>query len=189
MNHLKYSLVALSWLLWFTPLTRTQDLKPAEDKTMTAPTLVRLVEKKIIGVEARTTNRAEANPGSAKIGALWQKFFQVEKSIPNRKNTDTVLAAYTRYESDYNGEYSIIVSSEVSSLESVPDGMVGATVPAARYLVFKAEGQMPGALIETWSHIWRYFSEKPPYERTYTTDLELHDKAKASRVDVYIALK
>jgi predicted transcriptional regulator YdeE len=67
--------------------------------------------------------------------------------------------------------------------------MVGATIPAARYVVFKAEGQMPAALIETWAHIWQYFSQKPPYQRAYTTDFELHDKAKASRVDVYIAIK
>jgi predicted transcriptional regulator YdeE len=57
-------------------------------------------EKKIIGVEARTSNRDEANIHTGKIPALWQKFFQIEASISNRKSTNTILGTYTNYESD-----------------------------------------------------------------------------------------
>lgn len=153
------------------------------------PNVITREEQKIIGIEARTSNVAEANPQTAKIPALWQKFFQVEEKIPNRKNTDTILATYTDYEGDHTGEYSLIVSSEVSSLERIPNDMVGAVIPSARYLVFTAEGQMPAALIETWAQIWQYFSDNLEYHRTYTTDFELHDKNDESKADVYIAIK
>lgn len=146
-------------------------------------------EQKVIGVEARTSNAAEADPENGKIPALWQKFFEVQAKIPNKKNADTIIAAYTDYESDHTGEYSFIVSSEVGSLENVPEGMTGAVIPAARYLVFLAEGQMPVALIETWKHIWQYFSETSEYQRSYTTDFERHEKNNDSKVEVYIAIK
>ena len=50
-------------------------------------------EQKINGITARTSNVAEANPQTAKIPVLWQKFFQVEEKIPNRKNADIIIAA------------------------------------------------------------------------------------------------
>ena len=152
------------------------------------PNIVTQDEKKIIGVEARTSNREESNLQTGKIPALWQKFFQIEAIIPNRKTTNTILGTYTSYESDYKGEYSLIVSSEVSSLDEVPEEMVGATIPSARYLVFTAEGEVPAALIRAWEYIWKYFSDNPPYERAYTTDFELHDKRNQSKVDLYIAI-
>jgi predicted transcriptional regulator YdeE len=159
------------------------------EKTIMKLNVVTKEEKKIIGVETRTSNSVEANPQTAKIPALWQKFFQVEEKIPNRKNADTMLGTYTNYESDHNGEYSLIVSSEVSSLDDIPNKMVGIAIPTARYLVFTAEGQMPAALIETWAQIWQYFSANPEYQRAYTTDFELHDKNNESRAEVYIAVK
>jgi predicted transcriptional regulator YdeE len=156
---------------------------------MPKPKLVTRDEMKIIGVEARTINRAEADPLTAKIPALWGRFFQFEDRIPNKTNNDAILGTYTDYESDHNGEYSLIVSSQVSDLNDVPDGMVGATIPSGKYLVFTAEGQMPAELIGTWAEIWQHFSDNTEYERIYTTDFELHDRNNQSKVDVYIAFK
>src|SRR3954447_22529825 len=121
-----------------------------KEEIIMKPNMVTRDAKKIIGIEARTSNRSEANPQTAKIPALWQKFFQVEERIPNRMDTNTIFGTYTNYESDHNGDYSLIVASEVSSLDDVPSEMVGLTIPSARYLVFTAEGQMPAAIIETW---------------------------------------
>ena len=157
--------------------------------TVIKPNVVTKDEKKIIGIEARTSNSAETNSQTAKIPTLWQKFFQLEEKIPNRKNADVILGTYTNYESDYNGEYSLIVSLEVGSLDDIPDEMVGAAIPATRYLVFTAEGQMPAALIKTWTQIWQYFSANPEFQRAFTTDFELHDKNDESKVEVYIAVK
>jgi predicted transcriptional regulator YdeE len=169
--------------------TFAQATQMSKEKTPMKPIIVTADEKKIIGVETRTTNRAEADPKNAKIGALWQKFFQVQDKIPNKKRVETILGTYTKYESDHTGEYSLIVSSEVTSLNVVPDGMVGMTIPSARYMVFTAKGQMPAALIETWKSVWEYFSKNPEYKRAYTTDFEMHEKKDPTKVDIYIAIK
>ncbi len=144
---------------------------------------------KIIGIEARTSNAAEANPQIAQIPALWQKFFQVAENIPHRKNPDIVFGIYTHYQSDHRGSYSLIVSSEVNHLDEIPEGMIGVLLPAAKYLLFRAEGQMPAALIETWAQIWHYFSENTTYERAYTADYERHDGRNQSKIELYIAVK
>jgi predicted transcriptional regulator YdeE len=157
--------------------------------TMTTPHLVTVEEKKVVGIETRTTNRAESSPKTSKIGPLWGRFFAIEGTIPNKSNEKTILGVYTKYESDYMGEYSLVISSEVSSLENVPDGMVGIKIPSAKYLVFTSKGPMPASLIETWKQIWRYFSNNHEYQRAYTTDFELHDKADQTKVDIYIAVK
>jgi predicted transcriptional regulator YdeE len=145
--------------------------------------------KNIVGVEARTTNRAEMVSETAKIPALWARFFQVEGAIPNRTDPGIVLGTYTRYESDYQGEYSLIVGAEVGGPVDVPAGMAGLAIPPARYLVFTADGEMPGALIKTWTEIWQYFADTSEYQRAYTTDFERHDKNEKASVDVYIAIK
>jgi predicted transcriptional regulator YdeE len=153
------------------------------------PKPVTIDGKNIVGVEIRTTNRAEAVADTAKIPALWARFFQVEGAIPNRIDPGVVLGTYTSYESDYQGEYSLIVGAEVGVPGNVPAGMTGLTIPPARYLVFTAKGEMPVALIRTWMQIWQYFSVTSEYQRAYTTDFERHDKNEKASVDVYIAIK
>lgn len=85
------------------------------------------------------------------------------------------------------GPYSLLAGAEVADLQSVPHGMVGLTIPAGRYLVFTAQGPMPHALIETWSVIWRYFSQGSQYARAYSADFELYRAPE--QVDIHIAIK
>ena len=108
----------------------------------------------VAGVAVRTANRAEADPETASIPALWQRFFKEQKRIPSRRDQDVIIAVYTAYESDHTGEYSLIVGAEVSAATVVPQGLVSVDVPPGRYLVFTAEGEMPAALINTWIEIW-----------------------------------
>ena len=67
--------------------------------------------------------------------------------------------------------------------------MVSTIIPPARYLLFTASGQMPGALVETWQRIWKYFSGSPAYKRAYTADFELHRADRPNGVQIYIAVK
>jgi predicted transcriptional regulator YdeE len=143
----------------------------------------------VVGVTVRTTNRAEADPGTAKIPALWQRFFVAQEAIPHRREADVIIGVYTGYESDHTGEYSLIVGSEVSAATDVPDDLVSVAVSPGRYLVFTAEGEMPGALIRTWMEIWEYFSATSKYQRAYTADFERHDRRRPSAVAVYVALR
>ena len=54
------------------------------------------------------------------------RFFKenISSKIPNKINGD-ILALYTDYEGDYTKPYSWILGCEVSSLEQVPEGLVG----------------------------------------------------------------
>jgi predicted transcriptional regulator YdeE len=155
---------------------------------MTRPTPIAVATKTVVGVAAMTTNRDEADPRTARISGLWGQFFQVEGGIHNRTDPDVTLGAYTRYESDHTGAYTLIVGVEVSAGGDVPAGMVALTIPPADYLMFVAEGEMPGALIQTWMAIWKYFADAIEHRRAYTIDFERHDKHARGKVEIYIAI-
>lgn len=155
------------------------------------PTIVECPEIKVVGVEIRTTNRDETQPSKAQIPGLWGRFLgeRLAERIPNQRERGVLLATYTRYESDHTGPYSLILGAEVTTLDDVPEGMVGLTVHAARYLVFAAQGKMPEAIFMTWSLIWGYFSDTSRYQRAFTADFERHDTENPSRVDIHIAVR
>ena len=153
------------------------------------PKLTTRKENKLIGIAVRTTNQQEMTGATAKIPGLWGRFFQeqVADKIANKTALGSMLAAYTRYESDYSGAYDLVVGREVNSLDSIPERMTGLTIPAGKYLLFTARGPMPKALIDTWGLIWNYFSKSSEYRRSYTTDYEVHHAD--DKVDIYIAVK
>jgi predicted transcriptional regulator YdeE len=153
------------------------------------PQLTTTKEIKLIGTEVRTTNKEEMDPTSAKIPGLWGRFFQeqVAEKIPNKKAGGVLLGVYTKYESDYTGPYSLIVGTEVNSLDAIPEGMTALTIPAGKYLVFAVEGPMPKALVDTWIQIWSYFSDTSHNQRAYSTDYEVHHGN--DNADIYIAVK
>jgi predicted transcriptional regulator YdeE len=157
-------------------------------KTM-EPKSVQKDEMLVMGVEVRTTNLKEASPTTAEISKLWQRFFQEQllKQIPNKINPGVILGVYTDYENNQDGEFSLIIASEVSSIDNPPESMVGITIPAAEYLVFSGIGELPNLVIQVWKEIWEYFSTQVEYRRAYTTDFELYEKQ--DKVDIYIAVK
>jgi predicted transcriptional regulator YdeE len=163
-------------------------LEPKEPKLATRNAM------KVLGLEIRTSNAREADPATAQIPGLWQRVFsqQVPGRIPHPTNPGTLLAVYTRYESDHHGEYSLIVGSEVSTLDGIPQDMAGITLPAATYLVFEARGPMPQAVIDAWGRIWEYFAGRPAHRRAYTADFELYEprsQGPSPEVDIYIAIQ
>ncbi len=155
-----------------------------QPKTITRPAF------KVIGIEVRTNNPDEMS-GKGKIGELWQKFYSedVLPKIPGKRG-DAVLAAYTDYESDANGAYSLIVGSEVDSLANVPAGLVGREIPAAKYAVFtSARGSIPGIIIDVWKRIWEYKGAA----RLYQTDFEVYGQESRdpnnAQVEVYVSVR
>jgi predicted transcriptional regulator YdeE len=145
---------------------------------------------KIIGIEVRTSNPDEMS-GKGKIGELWRKFYSedVLTKIPGRRD-DAVLAAYTDYESDVNGAYSLGVGCDVDSLANIPAGLVGREIPAAKYAVFTSErGVIPGIIIDVWRRIWDYKGAA----RAYQTDFEVYGierrDPKNAQVEVYVSVR
>lgn len=156
-----------------------------------APRFVSLFGKYIVGWEVRTSNRDEAKPKKAKIPGVWERAREEEIAgqIPHATDADVLLGAYTRYQSDDSGPYSLIVGMEVSDLDEVPKGMTGITVRAQEYVVFTSSGEMPQAVMDGWAAVWKYFSETTALTRAFTTDFEMYDSAKPGKVEIYIAVR
>ena len=146
-------------------------------------------ERKVIGIEVRTSNALEQHPGTAQIGKLWQRFHteMIGHNIPNRVDAKTVVGVYTNYESDRNGMYTLVAGCEVKDLKQIPKGMIGITIPAGKYAVFPAPGEMPNCIIECWMRIWNYFDGSKDHQRAYTADYELYGEE--SGTHIYIAIK
>jgi predicted transcriptional regulator YdeE len=158
------------------------------------PKCVDCGELRFIGVEVRTTNDIEESPVTARIPGIWQrcKEEQLFDQLPHRVHPDIWYGVYTKYESDYTGEYSFAVAAEVDRVLSVPAGMVSVSLPPATYLVFRRSGALPYAVIEAWKEIWEYFARLPKYRRTYTGDFERyepHEAGEPTRVEVYVSVE
>ena len=145
---------------------------------------VKLENKRIIGLKTRTKNEDEMNPKVAKIGALWQNFF--ENIIPTLGETPPPLyGVYTNYESDAHGEFDVLVGAENVELTDDREMVV---LEEETYLCFESKGEMPQAVIETWGEIWAYFSdEKCKEKRAYGTDFELY--LSQNEAEIYIGVE
>src|SRR5262249_33148464 len=137
------------------------------------PTILNKPGFLVIGIEVRTSNSDEMTD-EGKIGPQWQKFYaqNVLSKIPNKRGDD-VLAVYTKYESDGNGEYSFIIGSEGTSLADITEGLVGHEIAAAKYAVFPSDrGAIPGIIIDVWKKIWNYKGAV----RAYQSDFEVYGR-------------
>jgi len=123
-------------------------------------------KKFFIGLELRTNN-AEC---SSAMPAHKDRFFKenICAKIPHKVNGN-ILALYTDYEGDYTKPYSWILGYEVSSLDEVPEGLVGKVIPESNYAVFTTQGGFPQGLIAAWQAVW-----KSNLHRSYTSDFEVY---------------
>ena len=154
-------------------------------------TEIKLGPIKAAGISVRTNNADESDPSKAKIMALYNKFFgeNIEEQIPDKTNEDYFMGIYTDYESDVNGEYTLLIAKEVSGFENVPDKFQTKEITESKYLKFTNEGEMPGVVVETWKYIWDYFSQNDKYTRAYTTDFEKYNKTVHNKVEIFISIK
>jgi len=146
--------------------------------------VVQVTRKTITGLKTRTKNEDEMNPSTQKIAPLWQNFF--EKIMPTLGETPPPLyGVYFNYESDAHGEFDVLVGTE--ELEKVED-TPSITLEEGKYLCFKAKGELPQAIIETWGEIWAYFSnEKCQEKRAYKTDFEKY--ISQDEAEIYIGVE
>jgi predicted transcriptional regulator YdeE len=131
----------------------------------------------IIGISVRTTN--ENGKAGNDIPVLWNKFMSEEilAQIPN-KIDDTIYCVYTDYEKDYTRPYTTILGCAVSTLEAIPDGMVGRTIGDGNYMEYTAKGNLQnGIVFDEWTKIWSL-----SIPRAYTADFEVYG-AKAQHPD------
>ena len=141
----------------------------------------------VIGIEIRTSNQK----AMLDLPKLWDKFFaeNIKNQIPNKVNSN-YLAVYTNYEGNHTKPYTCILCCEVNTLDTIPAGMVGKTIPFAKYEVFTVVGKMPDKIFEAWNDIWNSDIEK---RRAYIADFEQYGNkygnSENSEMEIYIGIK
>jgi len=145
---------------------------------------VQVERKTITGLKVRTKNEDEMNHKRAQIGALWQNFF--ENIMPSPGETPPPLyGVYSNYESDAHGEFDVLVGAEEVEKS---EGRESIVLQEGRYLCFTAKGELPQAVIETWSEVWAYFADENCKEkRVYKTDFEKY--ISQDEAEIYIGIK
>ena len=144
---------------------------------------------KLIGIAVRTTN--ENNKAAYDLGKLWEKFYSEDISgkIPNKESHE-IYAIYTDYQTDYTGYYITTIGLKVSSLDEIPEGLIGREFIGGDYQKFVAKGKMPNAVLNTWKEIW---SKDDELNRKYTADFEIYGQksqnGENSEVEVFIAIE
>lgn len=143
----------------------------------------------IIGIEARTNNANEKGPNGI-ISKQWEKFIKgnLLEVIPN-KSDSSVIAGYTEYASDHNGDYTFVLGVRVTSTNQIPAGMVVKHIPAGKYEVFTSQkGPVWEVVLALWVKIWNSESI-----RAYKFDYEVYDQRASdpanATVDVHIGLR
>jgi predicted transcriptional regulator YdeE len=125
----------------------------------------------VTGFQARTTNAAEQNPQTGKIGGLWQRFF----GSPLFQPTAGVVGVYSQYESDAMGAFDVTAGapSDVIATGTAPANTQTVQIQAGQYLVFRGKGAMPQAVMDAWGQIWQHFGQpRTDVARVYRTDFE-----------------
>ena len=148
----------------------------------------------MIGISARTTNAKEMSADGV-IGKQWGRLMQegLLAKIPNKADK-AIVAVYTDYASDHNGEYNYVLGARVTSDADVPAGMVAKRIPAGRYAVFTSEkGPAAKVVPEAWMRINSLPKSAVGGDRVYGADFEIYDQravdTQNSVVDVYVGIK
>lgn len=141
----------------------------------------------VIGISVRTTN--ENGQAGIDIAELWNKFISknVFGKIAN-KIDNSVYCIYTEYEKDYTKPYTTILGCKVSSLNYIPNGMIGKTLNRESYIKYIAKGNLSeGIVYNEWMKIWN-----TEIDRKYTVDFEIYGKkaenSENAEVEIFIAL-
>jgi predicted transcriptional regulator YdeE len=157
--------------------------------TSTRPEVVKHPGAIAIGIGVRTRNADEMDPQSAKIPALWGRFFGegIAAQIAKEPAHALVAGVYCEYESDHSGAYSLIAGVIADERAPVPSGMRKIVIPRGSYLVFRGRGEMPSVVVETWRAVWRHFADPAHGERACAVDFELYPGPNA--VDVHVSVR
>lgn len=146
------------------------------------------------GISTRTTNHGEISHDTAKLGRLWQKFYQ-NYAIQLPEGED-IYGIYHNYESkDLVGAFDVVASWEVaeeSDESQYKDDTVEVMIPAGQYLVFSEEGHMPNTVMNAWERAWEYFNDPEcAHTRTYNVDFECYidGNLEYGQVDLYIGIE
>ena len=124
----------------------------------------------VTGLTVRTTNLEEICPETARIGALWGRFFgeQLRERTPDRTADPRNFGVYSAYASDADGAFDVTAGVAVAQAGTTVD------VQAGDYLVWTGSGEMPHTVVSLWQAAWAYFGAHPQIRRPYVSDFEAY---------------
>ncbi len=153
-------------------------------------------EIKLVGLTARTNNKNEMVPGTAKIAPLANLYWQqnMASQIQNRKNPGVTIAVYTDYASDEHGDYTYFIGEVVTDHANQSNQSQTLSIPAGTFQKFTTEpGKMPMVVIQAWQNIWQMKQQELGGQRNYLADYEVYDERALDPnhmvVDIYIGIK
>jgi predicted transcriptional regulator YdeE len=145
----------------------------------------RVAQKFLIGIQIRTIQTEIQHS----FPQMWNRFISegIAEKIPNRINGN-VLAVYSEYEGDHTRPFSYFLGCEVSTLDSVPPGMIGKIIPESNYAILSPKGAYPLSLVKTWTSVWN-----SNLNRSFTADFEVYGPEFHSQnnpsLKVYVGIK
>jgi len=92
--------------------------------------------------------------------------------IPNRVHPEEVLGISSDLQED--GTYTFMLGAEVTAVAGIPTGTVQRIIPAAKYAVFSAVGEMPYALMEKQEYIATEWLPASGYKAAKAPRFELY---------------
>lgn len=144
---------------------------------------------KIIGISVRTSN--QNNQAKEDLERLWHNFFadNIIEKTPNKLSNE-IFVIYTDYKSNYSEDYNAIIGIPVSTLDEIPNGLIGREFQSENFQKFTAKGKLPNAIIEIWNHIWQKDKE---LNRKYSYDIEIYGENSQngdnSEAEIFISIK
>lgn len=158
------------------------------------PKIVQHEEFTVVGISGRTTNAKEMTPDGI-IGQMWGRLFQegILEKIPNKADSK-IVAVYTDYAGDHNGEYTYLLGARVTSDANLPAGMVARRIPAGKFAIFTSDkGPAPQVVPALWMKINSLPQGAVGTDRLYRADFEIYDERATDpqnlQMDVYIGIK
>ena len=136
----------------------------------------------LIGIAVRTTN--EDGKASNDIGALWQTFLadDLVNKIPNKMDHE-IISLYTDYEGDHTQPYTAILGCKVTSLDNIPEQMIGKTFEGGTYVKTTAKGDLTqGLIVNHWTKIFEM-----GLNREFIADFEVFGEKAQNPSDAEVA--
>jgi predicted transcriptional regulator YdeE/peroxiredoxin len=167
-------------------------VKHEADNSM-SPKIVQQPEFMVAGIAARTSNTKEMTADGV-IGTQWARLMQEDilAKIPNRADA-SIVAVYTDYASDKDGEYTYLLGARVTSNVGLPAGVVAKKIPAGNFAVFTTQkGPGPKVVPQTWIQINSLPKSAAGGDRVYHADYEIYDERSKDpqiQADIYVGIR
>ena len=113
------------------------------------PKIVEIKEKKTIGMKSQMLQHQYGN-----IIALWKQFMPRKREIEHTLNHELIaLQDYSEF-GNFEKPFDIWACTEVSSHETIPEGMLSYTIPAGTYAIFLQKGMNAGTTYQRIMTEW-----------------------------------